>query len=167
MDNKRKRIEIEHEINDEYINIECDSTLFARKHKVSKIDPDELMKDYLGLVKTARENNKFKIIYKNGTKRKIKELADEYLQAYSTYEKAFDDLKQHAEMVVEKGIYYGYSDDKYMSELNEKEWKIERMFRMSDVMMVYKGLQRKLKDTIDWYHDNKNDADLVELKVYL
>jgi hypothetical protein len=131
-------------ITDTKINVSSPSTSWFNETLADKIDFKDLLDRYTSTMKFAKDKG-VKIIYKYGTKKKIKAVQDSYEQEYLSYAQDFAILKEQVQQKVTKGFYTPTSDD---TELNA-------IYTLRNSIMAYfygnrpLSAARALKSTIE------------------
>src|SRR5690554_4610444 len=108
---KKEKIIIQNKIvTDNYINIDCEHTVFCRMRRSIYPSINELEKQVKQLRKKLRDQGVQ--LYRTDTLKLLKENKKEYVSMVAEYHKIFDKLVEGWKKKINDGMYVGYIDDK-------------------------------------------------------
>ncbi|WP_226035649.1 hypothetical protein [Aquibacillus saliphilus] len=141
----KEKIKMNNEIiENDYIRIDNDHTLFCEVKRIEFPDINKLEKELKALRKQLKDNNVS--LAKTDTIKILRDQKQEYINSVNEYNNTFDKLVIAWEEKIKVGIFTGYSDDKYYNNiLSPLKWKLEKMnYRntlLSKVITINQNIQ--------------------------
>tara|TARA_E500000081_G_C6130608_1_gene353484 strand:- start:2250 stop:2735 length:486 start_codon:yes stop_codon:yes gene_type:complete len=145
------------EINNSFIQVSGSSTSFVNIRNISKVDTQELLDKVRSVSKMARQQG-IKVLRKNKTLASIRENMVSYEKAVEEYQSLFNKVKTLTEEKVEKGIFYGFSDDKELSEISSLCHKMQTMNYRSQPISVIHSILHSVYRMEEHIKHNKNST---------
>lgn len=141
------------------IKIDTDDTSYCNYIKREFIDVKALIKKHTDLVRLAKSKG-CKVSYKNGYKKTLMELKEQYNKEYKEYSDTFNLLKELWIKKLEKGLYAPTSEDKELNVISGLDISIQKTININNVMEKVQTINSKINHYTEEF---KNGAELIKI----
>ncbi len=131
-------------INEDYMRISCPGTIFAEARRLSRLDKDEILGLYQNVLQTAQSKG-IKISYSNHMKKQIVEGWAEYEISVAEAQNLFKDIIAQSNVVRDRGVHMGCSDDSALDKLTALSSKYSGFFQRNSIVSKTSDIRDNLE----------------------
>ncbi|BDR74330.1 hypothetical protein K144316041_p21690 (plasmid) [Clostridium tetani] len=146
-------------ITENKIKINTDDTSYCNYIRREFIDVKALIKKHTDLVHLAKSKG-CKVSYKNGYKKTLMELKEQYNKEYKEHSDTFNLLKELWIKKLEKGLYAPTSEDEELSVISGLDISIQKTINIKNVMEKVQAINSKINHYMEEF---ENDAELIKI----
>lgn len=160
---KRKIVDINFNITNDYIKIDCSHTLYCNASRIKEtFSKTEILEIYNSVYQLAKQKQ-VKIGRKNGYKKFITENWNEYLQTIEYYNNLFDELVQGFKVIEKRKLHSGTSDDQILNMAQNKRNKYQEIYYRDSVYSKMNDIYRCLNKLLEELQDNNIHFEKIVL----
>lgn len=141
------------------IKINTDDTSYCNYTKREFIDVKALIKNHTDLVRLAKSKG-CKVSYKNGYKKTLMELKEQYNKEYKEYNDTFNLLMKMWIEKLKNGLYAPTSEDKELDVIHELDIAIQRTININNVMERVQAINDKINHYMEEF---ESGAELIKI----
>lgn len=141
------------------IKIDTDDTSYCNYTRREFINIKDLIKKHTELVRLAKSKG-CKVSYKNGYKKTLMELKEQYNKEYKEYSDTFNLLMKMWIEKLKNGLYAPTSEDKELDVIHELDIAIQRTININNVMERVQAINDKIEHYIE---ELENDTELIKI----
>ena len=154
--------EVVFEITETRVSIQCPSTIFVRCVLPERCNKKAMLRLYRRVLQLAKAR-KVKISYSLHIHKTIREQWDAYIAAREEQEQIFQQLRESATTVQQRGIHLGYCDDTELDKAIKYSWRVAEIARKSNAAWQITSFTHRLLETEQYLADHGKHGDMIAL----
>ena len=151
-------------ITDEEILISSENTIYLHMKGLDFTDIKDILKLRKQVTRQVKEQG-HKVSYKNGYKKRLEELEEQYNKDCKKYTEGYKVVINRVKHIKERGLHMGVLDDYYLKETQKIAWDMQKMLVGGSAISQVNSIKNTLNNHSERIHYAKTDN--VILTIYL